>query len=47
MQHGTAGGVPDYATGEAHTLAPVLAARPQMRIAVKSGFLTAATGADA
>ncbi|MFK0158142.1 hypothetical protein ACIQVK_39505 [Streptomyces sp. NPDC090493] len=29
MQHGTAGGVPDYATGEAHTLlAPVLAARP-------------------
>ncbi|MFE2609925.1 aldo/keto reductase [Streptomyces mirabilis] len=39
---------PNYATGQAQTLlAPVLAARPHVRIATKTGFFTAATGTDA
>ncbi|MFE9454517.1 aldo/keto reductase [Streptomyces sp. NPDC006739] len=39
---------PNYATGQAQTLlAPVLAARPHVRIATKTGFFTAPTGADA
>ncbi|MGW9499034.1 hypothetical protein ACWG5P_32585 [Streptomyces prasinus] len=39
---------PNYATGQAQTLlAPVLVARPHVRIATKTGFFTAATGADA
>ncbi|MER6633455.1 aldo/keto reductase [Streptomyces sp. NPDC000987] len=39
---------PNYATGQAQPLlAPVLAARPHVRIATKTGFFTAATGADA
>ncbi|MGJ5899230.1 aldo/keto reductase [Streptomyces niveiscabiei] len=39
---------PNYATGQAQTLlAPVLAARPHLRIATKTGFFTAATGDDA
>ncbi|MDG5808588.1 hypothetical protein P9869_39280 [Streptomyces ossamyceticus] len=35
---------PNYATGQVQTL---LAARPHVRIATKTGFFTAATGADA
>ncbi|MFE3328836.1 aldo/keto reductase [Streptomyces sp. NPDC059176] len=39
---------PNYATGQAQSLlAPVLAAHPHVRIATKTGFFTAATGADA
>ncbi|MFF8717144.1 aldo/keto reductase [Streptomyces sp. NPDC015184] len=39
---------PNYATGRAQTLlAPALAAHPHLRIATKTGFFTAATGADA
>ncbi|GHE13836.1 aldo/keto reductase [Streptomyces alanosinicus] len=39
---------PNYATGQAQTLlSPVLAAHPHVRIATKTGFFTAATGADA
>ena len=36
---------PNYATGQAQTLlSPVLAARPHVRIATKTGYFTAATG---
>jgi aryl-alcohol dehydrogenase-like predicted oxidoreductase len=39
---------PNYATGRAQSLlAPVLSSRPKVRIATKTGFFTAATGADA
>ncbi|MFH8342888.1 hypothetical protein [Streptomyces sp. AM6-12] len=39
---------PNYATDQAQNLlAPVLATRPHVRIATKTGFFTAATGADA
>ncbi|WP_333737354.1 aldo/keto reductase [Streptomyces sp. IBSBF 2806] len=39
---------PNYATGQAQVLlAPVLAAHPHVRISTKTGFFTAATGADA
>jgi len=39
---------PNYATGRAQDLlAPALAARPSLRIATKTGYFTAATGADA
>ncbi|MFE7838721.1 aldo/keto reductase [Streptomyces sp. NPDC057474] len=39
---------PNYATGRAHDLlAPALAAHPSLRIATKTGYFTAVTGADA
>ncbi|MFJ5228161.1 aldo/keto reductase [Streptomyces sp. NPDC088400] len=39
---------PNYATGQAQTLlAPALAAHPALRVSTKTGYFTAATGADA